>query len=66
MEIIMSKIYLGRFNQYKVGTRVATGMKEAKFYQRGYKLIGGKDYKIQKLNKIVRVWHDIDEGFIVV
>ena len=66
MEIIMSKVYLGRFNQYKVGTRVATGMKEAKFFQRGYKLISGKDYKIQKLNKIVRVWHDIDEGFIVV
>ena len=41
-------------------------MKEAKFFQRGYKLISGKDYKIQKLNKIVRVWHDIDEGFIVV
>ena len=66
MEIIMSKVYLGRFNQYKVGTRVATGMKEAKFFQRGYKLISGKDYKIQKLNKIVQVWHDIDEGFIVV
>ena len=62
----MSKVYLGRFNQYKVGTRVATGMKEAKFFQRGYKLISGKDYKIQKLNKIVQVWHDIDEGFIVV
>ena len=66
MEIIMSKVYLGRFNQYKIGTRVATGMKEAKFFQRGYKLISGKDYKIQKLNKIVQVWHDIDEGFIVV
>ena len=26
----------------------------------------GKEYKIEKLNKIVRVWHDIDEGFIVV
>ena len=62
----MSKIYLGRFNQYKVGTRTATGMKEAKFYQRGYKLLSGKEYKIEKLNKIVRVWHDIDEGFIVV
>ena len=62
----MSKVYLGRFNQYKIGTRVATGMKEAKFFQRGYKLISGKDYKIQKLNKIVQVWHDIDEGFIVV
>ena len=62
----MSKVYLGHFNQYKVGTRIATGMKEAKFYQRGYMLMSGKEYKIEKLNNRVQVWHDIDEGFIVV
>jgi hypothetical protein len=60
----MSKVYLGRFNQYKVGNRVANGMKEAKFFQRGYKLLGGKEYKIEKLNKIVDVIYE--DGFFQV
>jgi hypothetical protein len=57
--------YIGRFNKYKVGEKVAIGMKEAKFFQRGYSLLGGKEYKIVKMNKRVRLYHSNELGFFV-
>jgi hypothetical protein len=54
----MSKVYLGRFNQYKVGNKIVNGLKQAEFYQRGYKLIGGRNYEIEKLDIVVDEYHD--------
>jgi hypothetical protein len=53
----MSKVYLGRFNQYKVGDRIVNGLKQAEFFQRGYKL-SGRNYEIEKLDIVVDEYHD--------